>query len=146
MYSFKINDKYGRVIQLTVNGILMCVLLSLIAFMFEYEPMGYNIVIAIMIYVGTGSYGATQAELVWCIIGELLNEQGIWLTIIFIQLNQFAFIYIFPLLIVWIGSAITFGLGAFMNLTPAICYRYFLIDTKGLSVEQLEAIFNPKNE
>lgn len=155
-------DKYGRKLLLYVGISVMLVSLITLAIAFSQMPeqsddpdsgssesiSGTKIVVLVALFTYIGGYQIGFGPISWLLIAEVfpmeVRGQAVSLAV---QTNFFWNVvtsYLFPLILDALGPAYTFGLFGVIDLMALYHVFANVPETKGLTLEEIEQLFNPK--
>ena len=152
-------DRFGRKILLYIGISVMFVALIALAIAFNFAPTaddddddgsnsisGPQIVILIALFTYIGGYQIGFGPIAWLLISEVfpleVRGQAVALAV---QTNFFWNVvtsYLFPLIVSALGPAWTFGLFAIIDGYALYHVFVFVPETKGLSLEEIEELFD----
>lgn len=141
-------DRVGRK-PLLIGGVTgMLVSLTSIAAAFylkKYE--GYLILFLILVYIA--SFSASLGPVTWVVVAEIfpnkLRSKAMSLSIVSLWVANFILILVFPVILNRLGGAAAFLLFAVMCAILLLFAVFRVPETKGKSLEELEAILVGKN-
>ncbi len=136
-------DKIGRKLFLLAGSFMMCISLIVIAFCFMYGYFNnYIILIFTLLYVA--SFCATLGAVVWVYIAEIFPNKirGLAMSVATFALwfADFVVTYTFPIMIENFSTATTLFIYAFFCSITFFYVLFKIPETKGKSLEQIEAI------
>jgi len=155
-------DRYGRKLLLYVGISVMFVSLLTLAVAFSQMPTdsdsgdgdsdsslsGTKIVVLVALFTYIGGYQIGFGPIAWLLIAEVfpmeVRGQAVSLAV---QTNFFWNVvtsYLFPLILDALGPAYTFGLFGAIDLLALYHVFANVPETKGLTLEEIEQLFNPK--
>jgi sugar porter (SP) family MFS transporter len=153
-------DRYGRKLLLYVGISVMFVSLVTLAVAFSQMPTdddgssgsdsisGTKVVVLVALFTYIGGYQIGFGPISWLLIAEVfpmeVRGQAVSLAV---QTNFFWNVvtsYLFPLILDALGPAYTFGIFGAVDLLALYHVFANVPETKGLTLEQIEQLFNPK--
>eukprot|EP00638_Chattonella_subsalsa_P001847 CAMPEP_0117747396 /NCGR_PEP_ID=MMETSP0947-20121206/8478_1 /TAXON_ID=44440 /ORGANISM="Chattonella subsalsa, Strain CCMP2191" /LENGTH=490 /DNA_ID=CAMNT_0005564825 /DNA_START=96 /DNA_END=1567 /DNA_ORIENTATION=- len=139
-------EKYGRRYLLTSGILLMLVSLVVLAIAFVFDTSTFSqvmVIIAMFIYVG--GYQVGFGPIVWLMIAEIfpleIRSQAVALAVMMNFFWNLLVTLIFQEEIALFGSCATFAIFAGITALSLWFVRYKVPETKGLSLEQIEKMF-----
>lgn len=139
-------DKAGRKKLLLYGAALLSLDTLAMALAFHFQLLGYWILILILIFIAV--YAATIGPVTWVVLSEIFPNRirgyAMSLATLSLWVANFFIIGSFPIMKLYFGLSITFGLYA------ALFFIYFLFvyiripETKGRSLEEIERILTRK--
>jgi SP family arabinose:H+ symporter-like MFS transporter len=140
-------DRLGRRPLLIVGTVLQVISELMIGWMFLRGEHGPLLLISIVMF--TGSFALAMAPIPWVIIAEIfptkLRGRAMSLAIMMLWLADFAVTQTFPRLQETIGPAHTFWLYAFFSLVSVVFVVGMVPETKGRTLEEIEALWRSKS-
>lgn len=153
-------DRFGRKILLYVGISVMLVALVALSIAFSFVPTsdddgdddsdsisGTQVVILIALFTYIGGYQIGFGPIAWLLISEVfpleVRGQAVALAV---QTNFFWNVvtsYLFPLIVSALGPAWTFGIFAIIDGYALYHVFAHVPETKGLSLEEIEDLFDP---
>lgn len=153
-------DRYGRKVLLYTGILVMFVALVALAIAFSQMPTsdddtdtdesisGTKMVVLVALFTYIGGYQIGFGPIAWLLISEVfpleVRGQAVALAV---QTNFFWNVvtsYLFPLILDALGPSYTFGMFGLIDLF-ALYHVFALVpETKGLTLEQIEALFVSK--
>jgi sugar porter (SP) family MFS transporter len=134
-------DRIGRKPLLIAGTIAMGVSLLVIALAFKMEVKGLPLLAVILFYVS--SFAASQGPVVWVIMSEIFPNRirGTAMSVATVLLWGACYLVsqTFPVLVKSAGSVMTFCIYAVMCALSVLLTMYFVPETKGRSLEEIEA-------
>lgn len=141
--AFVFVDKLGRkpLLYVGLSGMLISLLVLSGVFVFDYSFMKYLAVLSCAIYIV--SFSMSLGPIALLIISEIfpLKYRGSAMSVAIISNFIFNFLVtgIFPILLNRLGGAITFVIFALLCVISILFVYYVVPETKGLSLEEIEA-------
>ena len=137
-------DRVGRKALLLVGSITFIISHLLAAWVFATHTQGWIVIAAMMGVVGSHAY--SQGAVVWVVINELLpnavRSSGSALVCFLMWLLCGIIGWVFPIIAHASGS-LAFGFFAAMMVVQFVLVAKFLPETKGVSLEALQAQLSP---
>ena len=137
-------DRVGRKALLLVGSITFIISHLLAAWVFATHTQGWIVIAAMMGVVGSHAY--SQGAVVWVVINELLpnavRSSGSALVCFLMWLLCGIIGWVFPIIAHASGS-LAFGFFAAMMVAQFVLVAKFLPETKGVSLEALQAQLSP---
>jgi MFS family permease len=153
-------DKFGRKILLYTGISVMLVALVALSIAFSFAPAssdddtdddksvsGVQIAILIALFTYIGGYQIGFGPIAWLLISEVfpleVRGQAVALAV---QTNFFWNVitsYLFPVIVSALGPAWTFGIFALVDAYALYHVFAYIPETKGLSLEEIENLFDP---
>ncbi|WP_407531963.1 sugar porter family MFS transporter [Elizabethkingia meningoseptica] len=139
--AIKYVDKWGRKALLLYGITGMSICLIIIGYVFHAQQKGYLILFAILGYIAC--FAMSLGPLTFVVIAEIFPTKfrgtAMSVATFFLWISVFIVSQTFPVLIGSIGSAYTFWLYAVIAITAFIFIWKMLPETKGKSLEEIEA-------
>ena len=136
-------DKLGRKALLMTGAIGMTLFLGLIAAGMTWHFLGGFILLACVVGF-TASFACTMGVVVWVYLSEMfpnrIRSRGTSISSFAVWVANCATAFLFPIVMGKIGTAPVFGFYCLCTLLSFFFYWRFLVETKGKSLEELEAI------
>jgi sugar porter (SP) family MFS transporter len=134
-------DKIGRKPLLVAGTIAMGISLVILAIAFSMNVSGLPLLAVILVYVSC--FAASQGPVVWVIMSEIFPNRirGTAMSVATVLLWGACYVVsqTFPMLVKHAGSVWTFLIYAVMCAASVILTLYFVPETKGRSLEEIEA-------
>ena len=138
-------DKAGRRPLLLAGSVGMTVSLSLLVVSFTSDALGgYGVLFSILGYIA--SFAATHAAVMWVVVSEIFPNKFRGSAMSVALLLHWSSTYLvtqtFPWLLDNMGGAFSFGIFAAFSALSFIFVWFFVPETKGKSLEQIEKDLN----
>ncbi len=136
-------DKAGRRPLLLIGTVLQTVALGLIGWMFHARQNGMGLLLCIMTF--TAAFAMSTGPLVWLLCSEIfpnkIRGRAMAVATVAIWASCYIVAQTFPMLndSKVVGPALTFWVYAFVSLSSFIFILMFVPETKGRSLEEIEA-------
>lgn len=129
----------GLIGTLTAN-----LLIGICSLVFEHTAILPFLVLALTV-IFLGFMQTFVAPVCWVVISEIfplkMRATGMGMAIFFLWMTVYAVTFIFPILIGYIGIANTFFVFVVLEMFSLIFVKFFMPETKGLSMEDIERKF-----
>ena len=134
-------DRLGRKPLLVMGTIAMGLALVLVGLAFSLKVSGVGLLAVILAYVA--AFAASQGPVVWVIVSEIfptrIRGRAMSVATVCLWAACYLVSQTFPILVETVGSAVTFWLYAAMCLVTVVFVVLFVPETKGKSLEEIEA-------
>jgi MFS family permease len=127
----------------------MTLFLGLIAAGMTYHFLGGFVLLACVVGF-TASFASTMGVVVWVFLSEMfpnsIRSRGTAISSFAVWVANCATAFLFPIVMGNIGTAPVFGFYCLATLISFFFYWRYLVETKGKSLEELEAIVLGKKQ
>lgn len=147
-------DNYGRKSLLYVGCSMMLFALVMLSVVFifptgdGFTPQKAAILVALFIYIG--GYQVGYGPVVWLFISEIFPLEVRGKAVAIAVVTNFFFnavmVFLFPVELQYIGAAATFFIYTFVLLIGIYFIRNYVPETKGLTLEEIEAYFKKNSK
>ncbi len=139
-------DKAGRKKLLLYGAALLSLDTLAIALAFYFHLSGYLILTLVMVFIAV--YGATLGPVTWVVLSEIfpnrIRRNAMSIATLSLWIANFFIIGAFPIMKLYFGLPITFGIYAALLLIYFIFVYLRIPETKGRSLEEIERILTRK--
>jgi sugar porter (SP) family MFS transporter len=134
-------DRLGRRPLLLAGSVGMTVSLTFLVFSFLSEtPGGYGVLFSILGYIA--SFAATHAAVMWVVVSEIFPNKyrgsAMSVSLFLHWSSTYLVTQTFPWMLANKGGAFSFGIFAVISALSFVFVWYFVPETKGKSLEQIE--------
>ncbi|MFA5815963.1 MAG: sugar porter family MFS transporter [Bacteroidales bacterium] len=140
-------DKLGRKALLMTGAMGMAFFLGLIALGMTYHFLGGFVLLACVVGF-TASFASTMGVVVWVYLSEMfpnsIRSRGTSISSFAVWVVNCATAFLFPIVMGKFGTAPVFGFYCLSTLISFFFFWKYLVETKGKSLEELEAIILKK--
>jgi SP family sugar porter-like MFS transporter len=134
-------DKYGRKILLLIGSLGLSLSYGLIGLSYLLHFTGFHVLILTVLAIAF--YSFSLAPVVWVLLSEMFPNRirgaAMSIAVFTLWLGSFTLSYTFPILNDGIGTAWTFWIYGIICFVGFFIIRKFLVETKGKSLEEVEA-------
>jgi sugar porter (SP) family MFS transporter len=136
-------DKLGRKVLLMAGALGMTFFLGLIAAGMTWDFLGGFVLLTCVVGF-TASFASTMGVVVWVYLSEMfpniIRSRGTSISSFAVWVVNCATAFLFPIVMGKIGTAPIFGFYCFCTLVSFFFFWKYLVETKGKSLEELEAV------
>lgn len=136
-------DKVGRKSMLMAGAVGMAIFLALIAAGMSYHLFKGFVLLACAVGF-TASFACTMGVVIWVYLSEMfpnsIRSRGTSISSFSVWVINCATAFLFPIVMGKFGTAPVFGFYATMTLISFFFFWKYLVETKGKSLEELEAV------
>lgn len=142
-------DRVGRkkLFLISQFGVILALILLTAAFATKNIYLDYLAVPTLIGYVGAYAFG--MGPIVWVIVAEIyplfIRAKAIAVMTFLSWLTNYVVVLLFPIMLSKMGCAIPFFLFAFLSTGAFFIFLFYLPETKGKTLEELEKILIKKN-
>jgi sugar porter (SP) family MFS transporter len=142
-------DKLGRKALLMTGAIGMALFLGLIAAGMTWHFLGGFVLLACVVGF-TASFASTMGVVVWVYLSEMfpnaIRSRGTSISSFAVWVVNCATAFLFPIVMGKLGTAPVFAFYCVCTLVSFFFFWKYLVETKGRSLEELEAIVSMKDQ